>query len=128
MIAIFINQELETPSHGVLVPRIVFKIPYSWSKMYLKMMLIATIVLAVLGIVIKTVNNSDYYNLVQGIKHNISQQKDEQKQEQDNKNCKEGCNNGSWTEAQCGQAGYSRDRRKDFPAPAHQDPPDHPEG
>ena len=52
----------------------------------MKMMLIATIVLAVLGIVIKTVNNSDYYNLVQGIKHNISQQKDEQKQKQEQDN------------------------------------------
>lgn len=58
----------------------------------MKMMLIATIVLAVLGIVIKTVNNSDYYNLVQGIKHNISQQKDEQKQEQDNKQDEENQN------------------------------------
>ena len=58
----------------------------------MKMMLIATIVLAVLGIVIKTVNNSDYYNLVQGIKYNISQQKDEQKQEQDNKQDEENQN------------------------------------
>ena len=59
----------------------------------MKMMLIVTIVLAVFGIVLKTINNSDYYNLVQSINNNVEYQEKEEKQtqtnEQDEENAKE---------------------------------------
>lgn len=45
----------------------------------MKMMLIVTVALAILGIVIKTVNNTDYYHLVQSIKYNASEQKEQDK-------------------------------------------------
>lgn len=45
----------------------------------MKMMLIVTVALAIFGIVIKTVNNTDYYQLVQSIKYNASEQKEQEK-------------------------------------------------
>lgn len=51
----------------------------------MKMMLIITIVAAVFGIVIKTINNSDYYNLVQSINHNVSEQEREEEKQEESK-------------------------------------------
>lgn len=48
----------------------------------MKMMLIVTIVLAIFGIVIKTINNTSYYNLVQSINNSVDQQEDEEKEQQ----------------------------------------------
>lgn len=45
----------------------------------MKMMLIVTIALTVFGIVIKTINNTDYYHLVQSINHNATEQKEQEK-------------------------------------------------
>lgn len=45
----------------------------------MKMAIIATVALAIFGIVVKTINNTDYYHLVQSINNSASEQKENSK-------------------------------------------------